>query len=312
MAKTRSQASTPRTFENLDHGGALEGTLAEREIELLARIGRRIERGQFELPHLPSTSTALINMASKPSVDIKDLVVMIGADPVLSSELLKTANSALYGAQEPAETISQAVVRIGLRSLRTMILSISMRGAILRDKGLSNYAEEVWRQSYSVASIARAIAKPLRADPEKAFLLGLLADIGKVSLLAMLRRELQPNVSLSSALIGRLFQRYHEIAGEALARAWHLPDEIVSVAGCHHRFLENTKNPRSAALVSLAHKLDLYLSLDSEPDYRNLVHAPEMDHLQLTDEQRHAVITIAQSTFEQHAAASAAAGSPAV
>ena len=273
--------------------------LEEKERELLARICARIAKGDLELPQLPSTSMAVIDMTSKNSAEISDIVDMIESDPVLSSELVKTANSALYSGTEAAETISQAVMRLGLRNLRTLMFSLSMRSAVLRDKRLAHYAEEVWRQSYSTASIARAIAKPIGVDPDRAFLLGLLADIGKVSLLAMLRKEIPRGTEVSPVLVGRIFYLFHETAGEKLAQAWNLPADIVAVAGCHHRFEENQRDPKDAALVSMALRLDILLTQDQSVEYRNAAHAPEMDYLKLTTEQRREVLDAAYAAFTQ-------------
>src|SRR6185312_10443684 len=195
------------------------------------------------------------------------------------------------------ETISQAVMRLGLRNLRTLMFSLSMRSAVLRDKRLSHYAEEVWRQSYSTASIARAIAKPIGADPDRAFLLGLLADIGKVSLLAMLRKEIPKGTEVSPVLVGRVFYLFHETAGARLAEAWNLPADIAAVAGCHHRYEENPRDPKDAALVSLALRLDILLGQDQGIEYRSATHAPEMDYLQLADDKRREVLDAAYTAF---------------
>ncbi len=273
--------------------------LEEKERELLARICARIAKKDLELPQLPSTSMAVIDMTSKNSAEIQDIVDLIESDPVLSSELVKTANSALYSGTEAAETISQAVMRLGLRNLRTLMFSLSMRSAVLRDKRLSHYAEEVWRQSYSTASIARAIAKPIGADPDRAFLLGLLADIGKVSLLAMLRKEIPKGTEVSPVLVGRVFYLFHETAGARLAEAWNLPADIAAVAGCHHRYEENPRDPKDAALVSLALRLDILLGQDQGTEYRSATHAPEMDYLQLSDEKRREVLDAAYTAFTQ-------------
>jgi HD-like signal output (HDOD) protein len=277
--------------------------LEEKERELLARICARIAKKDLELPQLPSTSMAVIDMTSKNSAEISDIVDLIESDPVLSSELVKTANSALYSGAEAAETISQAVMRLGLRNLRTLMFSLSMRSAVLRDKRLSHYAEEVWRQSYSTASIARAIAKPLGVDPDRAFLLGLLADIGKVSLLAMLRKEIPKGTEVSPVLVGRIFYLFHETAGERLAEAWNLPPDIVAVAGCHHRYEENQRDAKDAALVSLALKLDILLTQDDGEEYRKATHAPEMDFLKATQDQRREMLDAAYAAFTQQVTA---------
>jgi len=74
----------------------------------------------------------------------------------------------------------------------------------------------------------------------------LVADIGKVPLLAELSREmrrasLRPN-DISPALVGGVFHQFHERAGSLLAKAWHMSDEFISVAGCHHAYNRNEQN----------------------------------------------------------------------
>lgn len=282
----------------VEHHARGDVYLEERERELLARISARIANGDLELPQLPSTSMAVIDMTSKNSAEIGDIVRLIESDPVLSSEIVKMANSALYSGAEPVDSIAQSVMRIGLRNLRSLMFSLSMRSAVLRDKRLSTYAEEVWRQSYSTASIARGIAKPLGVDPDRAFLHGLLADIGKVSLLAMLRKEIPKGSEVSPALVGRVFYLFHEVAGGRLAEAWHMPADIVAVASCHHRYAENAHNPQDAALVSLALHLDIRLEHPDDRSFDSAVDSPEMEFLKLSAEQRHQALEAAR---EAHA-----------
>lgn len=282
----------------LDHERTHARTLAERETELLARLGWRIERGELELPQLPSTSLAAIDLCARPHVEIRDLVALIERDPMLSSELLRLANSVLYAANEPAQTLNEAVLRVGLRTLRSMLYSVSVRGAILREGNLSVYAQEVWRQSSSSAAIARALAGPLRLDKERAYLIGLLHDVGKLPLLAMLRKEAAKESEITPALVGRVFRMHHEAAGAALARAWKLPEELAEVAGNHHRFETNLGHGEAAALASLAHKFDLHLSMNSEEELRALVRTREMDFLGVDEPRRHTLVARAQEAFE--------------
>ena len=63
-----------------------------------------------------------------------------------------------------------------------------VKALVLRTKSLEIYSKEVWRQSYSVGSIARAISPLLQMEPERGFLIGLLHDLGKVVLLSMLSK----------------------------------------------------------------------------------------------------------------------------
>ena len=208
------------------------------------------------------------------------------------------ANSALYAGQEPIRSIQDGVMRIGMRALRTLVLSASMKGIMLTGKGVASYGKNVWRQALSVARIARTIAPRVGFDHETAFLLALLHDVGKLPLLAMLDEASRGGRPVSRALIGKVFHRFHEKVGGALAERWHLGDELVSVTGCHHDFESNQGFPREAALVSLAHKLDLYRSLRDERGFDALANAPEMDVLGVPAQARRQVLELAAEAYD--------------
>lgn len=260
----------------LDGHAITTARLLDEEETLLSEIDHRIETGRFELPQLPSTSMAIMSLVNDPRVEISALTRMISSDPVLSGQLVRTANSALYAGQEPIRTIQDGVMRIGMRALRTLVLSASMKGILLTGKGVASYGKSVWRQSLSVARIAWSIGPLCGFDKDSAFLLALLHDVGKLPLLAMLDEESRKGRQVSRALIGKVFQRFHEKIGCALANRWKLGAELVSITGNHHNFAENKEFPRSAALVSLAHKLDLYQSLRDERGFDALASSEEM------------------------------------
>ncbi|HUR28553.1 MAG TPA: HDOD domain-containing protein [Planctomycetota bacterium] len=279
------------------------------EEEILWSIGRHIESGRLDLPTLPSASMAVIELANHPSVEFRQIVEQISMDPVLSSELLRTSNSVLYAGVEPVDTLHSAIARIGLRALRSMILSVSMRSRILRPGALAEHAAEVWRQAYSVGSLARAIAPILGVDPEKAFLLGLLQDIGKIPLLSMLSKELKHSSDVSPKLVAQVFQLFHEEAGAAMARKWKLPAEFASVAGCHHDWQSNGKHTRSAALANLAYHLDLAYSAH-DPELQARVHElPSFLELAAQPEARERILAVVEAVYGSSTASPASSSS---
>lgn len=284
---------------NLDVAAYRTLPVAERDRELVRRLTARVEQGDFDLPHLPATTMALVNLAGKPGVDVGRVVQLVSSDPALAGELLRTANSVLYATQVPARTLNEAVMRIGLRGLRSLIFTVSVKGTILRLKGLENFSAEIWRQAFSVATIARAIAPMLGEDREAAFLTGLLHDIGKIALLAVIAKEGCTSQMTSPAMVGHLFYVHHERAGEVLARKWRLSEELTSVVGQHHEFATNEEYGRSAALASLAHKLDLHLSLDDQDDFRSLLRCEELEYLGVPEGRRMALLGRARDCFEE-------------
>ena len=275
------------------------GSLPEREEQRIARIRGVVEAGRLELPQLPSKSLALIDMASRPGIEIEKMVEVIAGDPALASELLKTANSAMYAGRVPADTLHQAVMRVGVKTLRSMIFSVSMQGVVFRSGHLASFAEEVWRQAQSVGFVAREIAPCLQLEPERAFLIGLLHDVGKVALLEVLSKEARGMNDVSPAVVGRVFRQFHEQTGYLLAHAWRLSEELAAVAGCHHEYRENERFPRSAALARLSHRIDLAWCTGRVDEFNELLRCDEMDFLELETDARRVLLNRARGILER-------------
>jgi HD-like signal output (HDOD) protein len=281
----------------LDGRACAAAKLIAAEELLLEEIDRRIQTGEFHLPQLPSKSATIISLANDPRSEIKDLTKLISTDPVLSGELVRTANSAMYAGLEPVRSIQSGVMRIGTRALRTIVLSVSMRGIRLTSKSLASYGEYVWSQTQSVSRIAWSIGPQAGFEQETAYLLAMLHDVGKLPLLSMLDDVSRGGRTVSRALIGKVFQRFHERVGHALAERWQMGDELISVAGCHHDFAANEEFPRSAALVSLAHKLDLYQSLKDDRGFDALLRCDEMGVLGVPEEMRREILETARNAY---------------
>jgi len=278
------------------------GVLVKREQQLLVEIGTKVVNQDYSLPNLPSTSTVVLDLASNPNVFVNEIAEAIEIDPVLSSELLKSANSVLYGGTQEISTLKLAVMRLGLRNLRALILAISMKNVISKKRGLVDHAEEVWRQSLSIAKISRNLAPVCNEDPEKAFLVGLIHNIGKVALIDILGRVITSGLQISRPLIGRMYSLFHEKTGAAMAEKWNLPQEVCSVAGCHHNYRRNKDYMRSAALVSLAHKMDLFLSLTSRREYMELMQSDEVEILGISEAACNKMFTETLDMFYQKVA----------
>lgn len=305
-AATQAPAAAPQPsfaplrathIENFD-SAPLTVTLVDWEDNVLLQIEHRILHKRYPLPELHANHLLLMSMVNNPSVDMRELAETITHDPMLSGELLKIANSALYATTFPAETLQEAILRIGLRGMRSVIFAASMRSVLFKSKDLQEFADGVWRQSYSMGCIAREVGPLCGIDAERAFVIGLLHDVGKVPLLALLRECIPQGKRANLALVGRTFGRWHEVAGARLADEWRLPTDLQSVIRCHHDFKRNESEPRLAAFASLVHKLDLQLSLSAEREFRALAHSLELDVLGVQQEQRLLLIRRAREAFD--------------
>ncbi len=148
-----------------------------------------------------------------------------------------------------------------------------------------------------MGNIARAIAPVVHEDPEKAFLLGLLHDLGKVVLLSLLGKGAERDSGITPSIVVGVFYQYHERVGEMVARKWKLSEELACVAGCHHDFQKNEEHAFSAALANLAHRSDLFLSMGQEDHFRGLAQSAHMDTLGLREADRHRALTLAREAY---------------
>jgi len=93
-------------------------TMEERVISTLTRINQ-------DLPTIPLVVSRLMHLNSSDDTSIKDIIQVLNQDQVLTTKVLRVANSAFYGLREKATTIDRAVVILGFDMIRALAVSVS-------------------------------------------------------------------------------------------------------------------------------------------------------------------------------------------
>lgn len=155
-----------RRTEKVQHINALE--------KLFARIG--------QLSALPSVVQRVLKVASDGDASAVDLQRVVEQDPTLAIRILRTVNSSYYGLRHDVADLQSAISMLGFVEVRNLALTVYV--ARLCDEPFQYGAfsrEGLWRHMVATGAIARLIARSChRADPEEAYLTGLLHDVGKV------------------------------------------------------------------------------------------------------------------------------------
>jgi putative nucleotidyltransferase with HDIG domain len=120
-----------------------------------------------------------------------------------------------------------------------------------------------WEHSLACAIISRKLARSVGfEDPEKAYLAGLLHDLGYVVTMVLMPQEAMKTMEKATRegiFIGEIelsdLGFSHCQSGEVLAQKWHFSDEMIEVIRCHHEPSEAAINPALVAIVSLADRL---------------------------------------------------------
>lgn len=210
----------------------------------------------YQPPPLPSVAVKLASLARDDDADVHDVVRLLEQDQMLAGLVLRLVSSPVYAARSPITSLRQAVVRVGLKTLRSIVFEASLRRGVFDLPDYRETLEQVLRHSTTSAYITRLICVRCGADPESGFLAALLHDIGFSGLLFS-RSSVQGRESPKLEQLWRDFDDAHERASNLLARLWSLPPDICEVLGHHHHFdlCTNAVASRIAAAVCVADEL---------------------------------------------------------
>lgn len=226
------------------------------------------------LPTLPAVAVRIIELGHDPESDIGEISKVVSLDPALAAKMLRTANSAFYGARRKAGNLRQALTTLGIDAAMTIALSFSLSAA-LRELD-ENHLDRIvfWKRSILAALASQAVGKQLgMASLEDLFLAGLLQDIGILVLDSVLPEEYGRAVGTAAdheqliAAERQLLGTDHADVGAWILRRWCFPDHIVlGVAASHSpsRMITEDLVPIAGCVALSGHIADIYLNIENE------------------------------------------------
>lgn len=204
------------------------------------RTRREILQACDQLPPLPDFVVHLLSLLARPDCELRELERSLQADPVLVARMLALVHSPLYGHSRPVRTIQEAVMVLGFRGVRSLVLATSSARYLQRDYACYGHEPKgLWTHASAVAAAARELALRcmLGSDAaEQLFVAGLLHDIGKM----VLAPYLQSAHAHSVATIGDCATERtaigldHTEAGALVCAKWNLPIELQDLLKAHH------------------------------------------------------------------------------
>jgi putative nucleotidyltransferase with HDIG domain len=215
------------------------------------------------MPAIPAVFLPLLNLlsGSGENVNVDEVVRLVSYDNTIAAQCLRVAASPLFGMALPPKSIKAAVISLGLRRVETILLTCCLGQAFPSKKWVLDPAV-FWRHSLGCAMVCRKFSEKLgAADHEKAYMAGLLHDIGfMVNCLVFssefakaMERALQEEIALDEA--EHLTMGFtHCETGRALAEQWKLADDVIEVIAHHHAIEQSNK---SQPLVAMVHLSDL-------------------------------------------------------
>ncbi|MCS7014959.1 MAG: diguanylate cyclase [Gemmatales bacterium] len=136
-----------------------------------------------QLPSPTGVAMEIVRLTQDEGVSCGSLARVLMADPVLSGKVIKFANSALMQTGRSVNSVQEAVLRLGVGTLRRIALSFSLVSAYRQGRCEAFDYQAFWSRSLAQGVAAQELARQTRlVPPDEAFTTGLLAHIGQLAL----------------------------------------------------------------------------------------------------------------------------------
>ncbi|MDI9636635.1 HDOD domain-containing protein [Kamptonema cortianum] len=110
------------------------------------------------LPEVPSGPLRLSSYLEAGESDTREIEKIILSDPALTAGVLRAASSSLFGRQRPVTTAREAIMVMGLRTLRSISMAMYTHALVCQSRHQSHFDPERFaRNGNSVGSIANVI-----------------------------------------------------------------------------------------------------------------------------------------------------------
>ena len=224
-----------------------------------ATLLKRLE-GLHHIPTIPAVLAPLLRYLEQPleQLDVQKVTEMIAQDKALAAQCLQMANSPLFGRWQKVDSLRGAIVGLGFQRVSDIAMSCGVLNMMPRDSGIDAVA--FWEHSLGCALVSRHLARKISyPDPGKAYLAGLLHDLGIVVNLWVLPKEFIAAFELARAEGLPLHEAERSVlgfthceSGRLLADRWELPADLREVVALHHTPHEARDHAGLVALVELS------------------------------------------------------------
>lgn len=217
------------------------------------------------LPSLPSIYLEvrqLIEEEEDPSAERVAKVIV--KDQAIVTKVLQVANTAFFGQRRHIESVSRALIVLGMDFVGKIVLSASVFRSFAAEGGeIVGFEQELfWEHSIACGAAARQIAKTRTLDRtrlEEAMLAGMLHDMGKLVFTKCCRALFEEVIEIARAretvlvdVEAEMLHTTHAAAGAYLADWWSFPPQLVEAIRWHHDPAGSAGHQELAAVVHLA------------------------------------------------------------
>jgi HD-like signal output (HDOD) protein len=210
---------------------------------------------------LPHVEIRLSKLISDENSTMREFEEVIRLDPTLVLRLLRMVNSSYYGLRQKINSISRALVFVGMKNLRNMVVTEALKGIV--GKGSKNgmvTRNGLWLHSATVGICGQMISERIfEKKGEDAFLCGILHDIGMIiedqvakDLFVQTCEAYDPESKSITDYEREIIGTDHCELGSLLAKTWKLPAEVQKGIQDHHNVLDQVSPSSVTGIIQTA------------------------------------------------------------
>jgi putative nucleotidyltransferase with HDIG domain len=268
----------------------------------MENVIEKVKESIEKMPTLSPLTHKIIQIANDKTSSAQDLTDVIQLDPVLTAKVIKMVNSAYFGLPQKVKSLKQAIVMLGLNTVKNVALSSSFAGNVKIKEKTNLTQDDFWQHSLGVAVASKLIAKELGVDAqylEEYFIAGLIHDIGKVLINNFFSKEMNQILELSSEkkmpiteVEKQVLKLSHEEIGIAIGKKWNFESPLLFAVGRHHVPVLTGSSAIFSMIVCIADTFVKILQIGFSGNYKiDPVQEDVWNALQIDEERIFSVLT---------------------
>jgi putative nucleotidyltransferase with HDIG domain len=252
------------------------------------KTARGLLRKFKKVKTLPHVAIHLSQLIANEDSSVKEFEKIIKMDPTLVMRLLRLVNSPYYGLQQKVESVSRAVVLLGIKNLRNMVVIQALKDIfkISPDEDIFS-RRKLWLHCAAVSICGQMIAERIfQQKGEDAFLCGILHDIGMIvedqanhALFIQCCKAYDPAAGLFTDYERDMIGTDHCTVGYLLAQDWKLPHDVITGIKRHHKMMDSISASSVSGIIQIAEYIVTKSNYPAVNGMATNLSPPLFDHL---------------------------------
>lgn len=218
------------------------------------------------LPTLPVVAQQIQHLVTNPHSNMTQVADVIKKDQAISARVIRLVNSAFYGFPGRIGSIKQAIIILGLNTVKNIVVGVSVVNNFREaSAGGAFNREKFWLHTFACALCSKHLAVHLgRPEPEDYFLAGLLHDIGilvidqylHLDFERILKQLAAPESDVMKVEVNELGLSHCDV-GDYMACKWKIPDFLRWAIRYHHQPMVSSKEAdKYRDFIAIVHVAD--------------------------------------------------------